>query len=36
MLGTILTMFIFIFILCLCGGVVLGKLMWAPPAEGVK
>jgi len=36
MLGTIITMFLGFWILSLIGGMLIGKLLWTPPAKGVK
>jgi hypothetical protein len=36
MLGTIILMFIFFWIISLLGGILLGKLFWTPPVKGVK
>ena len=36
MLGTIIIMIMFFWIISLVGGMLLGKLLWTPPVKGVK
>ena len=36
MIGTIITMLIFMVVFSMSVGVILGKLFWTPPAKGVK
>ncbi len=36
MLGSIILMFMCMWILSLIGGMLLGKLLWTPPVNGVK
>ena len=36
MLGTLIVMFMFMWVISLIGGILLGKLFWTPPAKGVK
>ncbi len=33
MIGSIIVMFMFMWIFALAGGVLLGKLMWTPPGD---
>lgn len=36
MIGTLIVMFMFFWIISLIGGMLIGKLLWTPPAKGVK
>ena len=36
MIGTLIFVFMCLWILCLFSGILLAKIMWTPPVKGVK